>query len=94
MDVFKMRKILQMIFCILSAISVVAAFFLGVFFGFGFALIGAAAALVFLLLTLWAKYGNPFRRPKEEPHTDFMNSEEENEMIRKQVSEKDGNRRE
>lgn len=84
-----MRKVLQMIFCILSALSVVAAFFLGVFLDLPYALIGVIAALFFLGLTLLVKNGNPLRRPSEEPHTDFMNSEEENEKIRKSLAEKE-----
>ena len=84
-----MRKILQSIFCILSALSVVAAFFLGVFLDLPYALIGAIAALLFLGLTLLVKNGNPFHRPSEEVHTDFMNSEEENEKIRKSLAEKE-----
>lgn len=80
-----MRKILQMIFCVLSAISVVVAFFLGVFLDLPYALIGIAAALFFLVLTLFMKYGNPLRPPKEDPKPDFMNSDEENEVIRKSL---------
>lgn len=81
MEVVAMRKVFQIIFCILSALSVLAAFFMGVFMGFLAALIGAAAALFFFVLTLFCKYGNPFSKRKE-PKVDFMNSDEENEKIR------------
>ena len=77
-----MRKIFQIVFCILAALSVVAAFLMGAFWDFPYVLIGVAAALFFLILTLLMKYGNPFRRERKEPHADFMNSEEENARIR------------
>ncbi len=77
-----MRQIFQVVFCICSVLCAAAAFFLGVFLGFFYALIGAGAALIFLLLTLLMKHGNPFRREEEEPHPDFMNTDEENERIR------------
>lgn len=79
-----MKQVFQIVFCICSALCVIAAFFLGVFLGFLYALIGAAAALFFLCLTLLMKNGNPFRREKEEPKTDFMLSDEENDRIRNQ----------
>ena len=82
-----MRKIFQMIFCILSAISVVATVFLGIFGDIPYVLIGIASALFFLVLTLFTKYGNPLRRPKEGPKTDFMNSDEENEQIKKSLEQ-------
>lgn len=75
-----MRKVFQIIFCILSAISVVAAFLLGVYLDFPYAFIGVAAALVFLGLTLLCKYGIPFLH--QEPKIDFLNSDETNREIR------------
>lgn len=81
MEVFTMRKVFQMIFCVLSALSVLAAFFLGVFWDIPYALIGVGAALFFFVLTLFMKYGNPLSKDKE-PKVDFMNSDEENEKIR------------
>lgn len=75
-----MRAFFQTIFSILSALSVVAAFFMGVFWDMPFLFIGVAAALFFLVLTMFVKYGNPFRKD-EDPHPDFMNSDEENARI-------------
>ena len=79
----KIRTVLQIIFCILASLAVVAASVLGILYGFFYFLVGAALALVFVMLMLLMKYGNPLRREKEEPHTDFMNSDKENEEIRK-----------
>lgn len=85
----KIRTILQMTFSILSALSVVLAVFLGIFLGFLYALIGVAAVLFFLVLTLFMKNGNPLRREKQDPQVDFMNSEEENEAIRQTLEAAD-----
>ena len=79
-----MKQVFQVIFCICSVLGVLAAFFLGVFLGFLYALIGVCAALFFLCLTLLMKNGNPFRRETEAPKTDFMLTDEENEQIRNQ----------
>lgn len=81
-----MRKILRIVFCILSVFFVLFAFFLGVWKGFVYALIGAAGALLFFVLMLFAKEGNFLKNPQE-PHTDFMNSDEENEAILKSLQE-------
>lgn len=85
-----MKQFFQSLFCILSALCVVAAVFLGVFLDLFYALIGAGGAIAFLLLTLLVKHGNPFRREKEEPHPDFMNSDEENARILSVNSETGG----
>ncbi len=76
-----MRQIFQTIFCVLSVASVISVFFLGVYLGWLYALIGVGAAILFACLMLWCKNGNPFRRPPEEPHADYMNTDEENERL-------------
>lgn len=81
-----MKKAFQIVFCSLSALSALAAFALGVMFGFLYALIGIAATALFLALTLLCKYGLPFLK-KEPPRVDFMNSDEENEKIRAEQNE-------
>lgn len=78
-----MRQIFQVIFCVLAVASVAAIFFLGAFLGWLYAFIGVGAAILFACLMLWCKNGNPFSRPPQEPHTDYMNTDEENEEIRK-----------
>ena len=83
MGIYRMRNIFQIVFCILSVLSVASVFFLGAFLGWLYALIGVAAAILFACLMLLMKNGNPFRRPPEEPHADFMNSDEENERLNK-----------
>ena len=77
-------KILRITFCILSCICVAAVVPIGIFFEW-YCLIPAAAAFAFAVLTVAAKNG--FRREKPAPKTDFMNSEEENEQIRKMNGE-------
>ena len=77
-----MKKILQIVFCLISGLFVVLATVLGIFFGLTAVLCCAGGALIFLALTFLMKYGNPFR--KEDPKPDFMNSDEENERIRQQ----------
>ena len=81
----KIRTVFQIIFSILAAISFLAAGILGFLKGLVYFFGGVAVTLVFVGLMLFMKYGNPLRREKEEPHTDFMNSEEENEAIRKSL---------
>ena len=78
-----MRQIFQTIFCILSVLSAASVLLLGVLVGWLYAFIGVGATILFACLMLWCKNGNPFRKPPEEPHTDYMNTEEENEEIRK-----------
>ncbi len=86
-----MKVIFQTIFSILSALSVVAAFLMGVFWDFPYMFIGVAAALFFLVLTMFVKYGNPFRKD-EEPHPDFMNSDAENARIHESLEKVDDDR--
>ena len=76
----KPRTIFQIIFCILAALSVIAASVLGILYGFLYFLGGAVLALIFAVLMFLMKNG---AQKKEGPHTDFMNSDEENEAIRK-----------
>ncbi len=76
-----MRNLLQIIFCILSVLCVAATLLVGVLVSWLYALIAAAAAILFACLMLWCKNGNPFRRPPEEPHADYMNTDEENERL-------------
>ena len=82
-----MFRALRTVFCILACLCVAAAALVGTFFGLLYALIAVAAALVFGILMLVFKDGNPFRKEQELPKTDFMNSEEENEKIRKSLEE-------
>ena len=79
-----MFQILRIVFCILACICTTAGFFIGAYFGFGYAMIAFAAAIVFALMMFFVKDGNPFHREKEVPKTDFMNSDEENAKIRKE----------
>ena len=72
-----MRKILQIVFCILAVLSVASIFFLGAFLGLVYALIGVAAAILFVCLMLVCKNS----RSSEEPHADFMNTDEENDHL-------------
>ena len=81
MEISGMRQIFQTVFCILAVLCVAAVPFLGVFLGWLYALVGVGGAILFACLTLWCKNGNPFRRPPEEPHADYMNSDEENEKL-------------
>lgn len=83
-----MFRVLRIVFCILACLSVAAIIPVGVIWDFSFSLIPVGCALLFALLMFWVKDGNPFDKPKEEPHTDFMNSEEENEKIRKEMQKK------
>ncbi len=71
---------LRITFCIFSCICVAAAVPIGIFFEW-WCLIPVVAAGVFAMLMFGAKNG--FSRPKKEIRTDFMNSDEENEQIRK-----------
>ena len=78
-----MRKILQIIFCVLAVLCLAAGTILGVFYGlFGF-LGGLLGAAVFALLMLFAKYGISLKE-KQPPKPDFMNSAEENEKLREE----------
>ena len=82
-----MRKIFQIVFCVLSAVCAAAAVPLGTFFGLAYAIVAVAAAVAFFLAMMLAKYG--FRKKEEEQEkTDFMNTPEENEKIRRENEEK------
>ena len=81
LEIFEMRQIFQTIFCVLSVLSAASVLIVGILCGWLYALIGAGAAILFACLMLWCKNGNPFRRPPEEPHADYMNTEEENERL-------------
>ena len=80
----KIRTVFQIIFCVLAAMSVVAASVLGVLYGFLYFLGGAVLALIFAVLMFLMKNGP---RKKEEPQPDFMFSDEENEAIRKALED-------
>ena len=71
---------LRIVFCILSCACVAAAVPIGIFFEW-WCLVPIAAAGIFALLMIAAKNG--FSRPKKEVKTDFMNTDEENERIRR-----------
>lgn len=77
---------LRVVFCILSVLCVAACVPIGIFFEW-FCLIPIGGAVLFGFLMLAAKNG--FRRPKPEPKTDFMNTEEENEKIRQNAQPKE-----
>lgn len=71
--------VLRVTFCILACVCIAAAVPIGIFFEW-WCLVPVAAAAIFAFLMYAAK--NNFTRPKKEPHTDFMNTDEENEKIR------------
>lgn len=81
-----MKTVFQVIFCVLSCLSIVAAVFLGIFLGLLWCLVGIAAAAVFASLMLLMKHGSPFRAHTE-PRPDFMNTEEQNEKIRREAEQ-------
>lgn len=85
----KMRKTLQIVFCILACLCVVAAFLLGAFFGLIYFLCAIAGAVVFAVLMTVVKNGSV--RASEPPKTDFMNTDAQNEEIRKAAKRDDGN---
>ncbi len=77
-------KILQIIFCILSCLCVAASVFVGIFCGWGwFALVIAFAVLFGGAMFLVKRKINPPQRT-----TDFMNSDELNEEIKKENENK------
>lgn len=82
-----MFSVLKVICCVIAALCVAAVIPLGAIFGWIACVSALAGAIVFGTLTVWLKDGNPFRK-KEERKPDFMNSEEENEKIRQDLSEK------
>lgn len=71
---------LRIVFCILACACVAAAVPIGIFYEW-WCLVPIAAAGIFALLMIAAKNG--FSRPKKEVKTDFMNTDEENERIRR-----------
>lgn len=78
-----MRKILQIVFCVLACASAAACIFIFIYFEYwGFICLGGTA--LFAALMLLAKNGLP--RNRKEPKTDFMNTEEENEKIREELA--------
>ena len=81
LEIFRMRQIFQTIFCVLSVLSVASILILGILCGWLYAFIGVGAAILFACLMFLCKNGNPFRRPPEEPHADYMNSDEENDRL-------------
>ena len=81
-----MFKILRIIFCILSAVSVAVAIPLLCLFGL-WGLIPVGTALLFGILMFAVKDGNPFKREKPAPKTDFMNTDEENRAIRERAAQ-------
>ena len=83
MEIFGMRQIFQTVFCVLSVLSVAAVLLVGILAGWLYALIAVAAAILFACLMFWCKNGNPFRKPPEEPHADYMNTDEENDRLNK-----------
>lgn len=75
---------LRITFCILACTCTAAAVPVGIFFEW-YCLIPVGGAFLFGFLMVAAK--NNFRREKPVPKTDFMNTDEENEKIRKQNGE-------
>lgn len=73
-------KILRIVFCILSCLCVAASVFIGVYYGLQWCLITLAGAILFGAGMFLAKNKS---EPKQRS-TDFMNSDAENEQIRKE----------
>lgn len=71
---------LRVTFCILACICTATAVPIGIFFEW-WCLVPVAAAFLFAALMMMAKNG--FIRSKKEVRTDFMNTDEENEKIRR-----------
>ena len=77
-------KTLRVVFCLLSCLCLAACVLVFVYFSYwGFVCLGGA--VLFGLLMLGAKNG--FRRTPKPEKTDYMNSEEENERIRRESDE-------
>lgn len=66
----KTRLVLQIIFCVLSVLSVASVIFLGLFLGWEYALIGIAAAALFGILMLWMKNSAPQLPPEDDDRDD------------------------
>ena len=71
--------VFRIVFCILACACAAAAVPIGIFFEW-WCLIPIVGAFVFGLLMIAAK--NASAPPEEKVHTDFMNTDEENERIR------------
>ena len=79
-------KILTILFCILSCLCVAACVPVFIYFKlWGFVCAGAAA--LFALLMVGAKHG--FKRTPPQKQTDFMNTDEENEQIRREQNKEE-----
>ena len=76
--------VLRIIFCILACLCAAVAVPIGIFFEW-WCLIPIVAAFAFGLAMIMVK--NATSAPEEKTHTDFMNTDEENEKIRN-VNEK------
>ena len=72
--------VLRIVFCILACICAAAAVPIGIFFEW-WCLVPIVAAFAFGLIMIMVK--NASSRPEEKVYTDFMNTDEENEKIRK-----------
>ena len=71
--------VLRIVFCILACVCAAAAVPIGIFFEW-WCLIPIVGALAFGLFMIMAK--NSSSRSESKDHTDFMNTDEENEKIR------------
>lgn len=78
-------KTLKIIFCILSCLCVAASVFVGIYCGWEWFFLVIAGAAVFAGGMFWAKKKSD---PPPKPTADFMNSDEENEKIKKENEEK------
>ena len=73
--------VLRIVFCVLAGLCVAATVPVGIFFEW-WCIVPAVAAFAFALFMVMIK--NASSRPAEKNHTDFMNTDEENEHIRSQ----------
>ncbi len=83
----KTYKIFRIVFCVLACLCVAATVVIGALFGFLWALVCIAGACVFGILMMLSK-GRSEPKPPASP--DFMNTDEENEAIRRAQPPHDG----
>ena len=78
--------VLRVTFCILACICAAAAIPIGIFFEW-WCFVPVIGALIFAALMLLVR--NATVKAEEQPHTDFMNTDEENERIRTENEKKE-----
>ncbi len=84
-----MFRVLSIVFCVIACILIATAVVVGALVGIWWGVGEVVAAAFCVLLMLVFKNGNPFKRKKERK-TDFMNTDEENEEIRKEQEAQGG----